>query len=298
MKRHILVIFSILAILGSTSLFYPLVISRECKFIPVSFDKFHLPLIDIELEGKIYPLVVDLGFKAQMDLEDGILQTVNKQSFGTSRSMDLKSNRYISPKYVIPTIKMGGVSFDEVIVKEKNEAFHRNTVIREQNANIPSKRRGTVGFSLLKRKNLLLDFPHARLAFIDKDNRQVGYPVEDMLKVPFEMTASGVIINIGTDMGEKKFLVDTGATMTALRSSECCPEKYHKDSCEQDCFVTSQFVIGGKNFGDMVVYPLDITPEMDKIDGFLGMTFLMDHVVYIDFREKMLYIGDEVRGPE
>ena len=115
-----------------------------------------------------------------------------------------------------------------------------------------------------------------------------------MLRVPFEMTSLGITLDIQTAQGEKKFLVDTGATITAIRSSQRYLEESQQDFRELKYLTTSQFIIGGKDFGPMALYLLDITPEMKEIDGILGMTFLNDHIVYIDFRKKMLYLSDRV----
>lgn len=50
------------------------------------------------------------------------------------------------------------------------------------------------------------------------------------------------------------------------------------------------FSIGGTNFGSKPLYFIDITEELDEIDGFLGMDFIKDHVIYIDFDHHILYI--------
>ena len=216
-------------------------------------------MIEMEIEGEAYPLIVDLGYFAQMTLDDEILQKVNKKPYGISQFKDFKNNHYESKNHLVPEIKIGNFSFIEVVVEEQNEAFEKNIVIRKSTKK-PSKRRGTIGRALLKRKNILLDFPHSRLALIDNDNHQIGYPIENMLKVPFEMTFSGVVLNIETDLGEKKFLVDTGTTGIVIRSSLCNAEECQKDFDELNYFTSSQFVIGGKNFGEMPLYLLDIRP--------------------------------------
>ena len=57
-------------------------------------------------------------------------------------------------------------------------------------------------------------------------------------------------------------------------------------------YTTSMFEIGSKNFGSMNLYLFDITPELHEIDGVLGMDFVKNHVIYIDYKDKVLYIGN------
>ena len=41
---------------------------------------------------------------------------------------------------------------------------------------------------------------------------------------------------------------------------------------------------------DLYIY--DLIPQFGEINGILDMNFLKDHVVYIDYKDKFIYIGD------
>ncbi len=291
MKKNGLIAFSIIVALTCIPLLYSFASSSKCKFMPVSFDQFRIPLIEMKIAGKRYPVIIDLGSSAQMSLDKEVLQEAYKKPYGMAQFRDFKGNCYESQNYLVPNIKIGDAAFFDVIVEEKNEEFNHNGIIRGRDEKVPSPRKGSIGRSLLKRRNLFLDFPRSRIAFIDNVNKQMDYPIEGMLKVPFKMTPLGVTLAIQTDIGEKNFVIDTGATTTWVRSSLYQEKEYQTSSCDLDYFSSSLFVIGGQEFGPIDLYLLDISPEWHEMDGLLGMSFCKHHPMYIDFREKMIYIG-------
>jgi hypothetical protein len=262
------------------------------EFIPVIFDGACRPLIEIEIEGDVYHLVIDLGSYVQMSIDKQILEKIKKKSYGVAKFGDFKGNHYVSQKYLIPEIKIGNTIFSEVIAKEENDDFKKTTILWESSESAPSRCNGKIGRALLKRTNiLLLDFPNSRVAFI-KNPRLLNaqnFP-EDFLAIPFEFTVSGIILKIHTDLGEKKFLLDSGLTINAIRANQCQNLECQNDKNGLGYFMSSQFVIGDKSFGKTRLYPLNITPDIENIDGILGMDFMRHHTFYIDFRKKILYI--------
>lgn len=294
MKKNRLTIFGIFFIFGCASFFYLFGVNSHCKFISVTFDSFRLPVIEMEIEGKPYPLVIDLGSSAQLSLDTEVLEKINKKKWCESYFLDYKGIHYKTPNYLLPSVKLGETLLYEVMSEERNENFFNNTIIissTEKSDNTPTEEKGTIGWPLLKRKNLLLDFPRSRIAIVDSA-KQIDHLLKDMLKVPFKITKSGVTITVETDIGEMRLVLDTGASFICIRSSQYDGDNRKKDSRGREYFSTSQFEIEGKNFGRESLYLLDITPKMKELDGCLGMDFLKYHTVYIDFRKNLLYISD------
>src|SRR5581483_9146652 len=273
MKKNRLIFFSLFIIFGCGSFLYWFSLQNHTKFIPTTFNDFGLPMVQVEVEGKSYRVVIDLGSKAQASFDQNILENINKNIYGKTQFRDFKDNRYESSNYLIQKIKLGDVLFNEVMVEERSEAFNKNTIISLPAENNFLKDQGSIGWTLLKRKNLLLDFPDSRLAIVDTI-KQTNYVLEEMLEVPFTLTSLGVTITVGTDVGEKRFLLDTGSSTTAIRSFPCAKEMYRKDAHGLEYFLSSQFSIMGNDFGNMPLHLLNITPEMKEIDGLIGMNFL------------------------
>jgi hypothetical protein len=280
------------------SLFSRFFFSQGNRFIPMKFDVSDVPLIEIEIEGSIYPVMLDLGSYTQVSLEQEILKKISKKPLGIAQFGDIKGNNYESQKYLIPEIKIGNSIFSEVIVKEENDDFKKNCVLWDYSDAIPLKRRGVIGRSLLKRQNILLDFPHSGMLFVENIDslKDVGFSIQDMLAVPFTMTSLGIILNIETDIGTKQFLLDSGFTISVIRASQCKNISFQKDRRGCDYFSTSQFIIEGNNFANMPLHLLDLPADMNEIDGILGMNFMRHHAIYFDFRNRILYIGENDVG--
>ncbi len=250
------------------------------------------PLIQMEIEGNIYPLSIDLGSYAQMSIDKEVLEKIKKKPYGLAKFNDFKGNNYVSPKYLIPEIRIGNTIFVEVIAAEENEDFKKNTVLWDNPESTSSRLGGKMGRALLKRNtSLLLDFPNSRVAFIENPRllKTVSFS-EDSLAIPFEYTSFGITLMVNTDLGVKRVFLDTGCTINAIRATQCQNLECQIDRNGLPYFMSSQFNIGNKSFGKIQLYPLDIAIGIDEFDGILGMDFMRHHTFYIDFQHKVLYI--------
>ena len=101
-----------------------------------------------------------------------------------------------------------------------------------------------------------------------------------------------MLVQVETDVGKLNLAVDTGATATLIKPSlvKNLPLKKDKHGCS--FCITSRFAFAERNFGQLDLYIYDLIPQFQEIDGFLGMDFLRNHVVYIDYKDKFIYIGD------
>jgi len=53
---------------------------------------------------------------------------------------------------------------------------------------------------------------------------------------------------------------------------------------------SSRLVLGGEDFGKKSLYLVDFTEKITEIDGCIGMDFLKQHVLYLDFKNNLAYI--------
>ncbi|MBU6446295.1 MAG: hypothetical protein KGQ49_02725, partial [Verrucomicrobia bacterium] len=108
-------------------------------------------------------------------------------------------------------------------------------------------------------------------------------------QTPMHMTSDGVVIEVDTDIGAKRFLLDTGSTISVIRNIDI-PEKiaFHN---AMPVYESSKFLIRGTDFGKQILYLLDISPDFKDSDGILGMNFFNEHAVFLDFTKNVVYIG-------
>lgn len=247
--------------------------SKYFEQIPVTFTKRNDPIIDVSLENEVYPMKLDLGRSFAFSFDSKILNKINKNKYGVSRWHDFRGNQYESPIYTVPEIRMGNLTFPNVLINQDSEEFHLNTTVVGDPLQVP----GVIGLSILQTYNLLLDFPHS-VIYASKDLgllQEANLFSNHFLPVPFTFHPDGIILNVETDNGVHRLMLDTGTTISVIRA----PHPSY----------TTKFNIMGHDFGARFVLSLDVTTQFD-IDGFLGMDFLCEYPIFIDYTNKMVFI--------
>ncbi len=267
--------------------------------IPVTRSKGNTPLALVDIQGKTYSLLFDLGSDQQLRLSKNILKNLEKSDFGTRRAEDGLGNLYDNPAYLLAHVNIGGLNVYNVVAGEISESWTVNTTFYSKSNNreeLIKDERGGIGRDLLYGKNVLLDAKND-LIFISNDCdklKAIGYDLSSLKKVPVEQGQMGAIFSVDTDIGVTRFSIDTGSTLTLVRTSFVQNIDIDKLDRHKNLpvFKNSKFEIGERDFGNIDLHFLNITPTIDDIDGLLGMDFLENHIVYIDNENSAVYIGD------
>jgi len=264
--------------------------------LPVQFTAGNTPCIEVIIENKKYPMVVDLGSKFQMSMRPNVLKKIYKRSSGTASWINIKGKRHQYPQYIISNIEIGSLMFKEITTVEK--PFKASYVLwsdpDESKLEKFIEPAGYLGKSLLEKMNLLFDLAQARMIVTNslKKLQKEGYDIKNFVKVPLEITDKSVLIQVKTEFGFVKLGLDTGATRSCLRAS-LLEEKTSETTYHGIATTTlNKVVIGGHDFGKLEPYILDIANEITStgIDGVLGMDFFREHIIYLDFSKKTAYI--------
>ena len=241
--------------------------------IPVTLDDRIDPIIDVLIQGSVYPLKLDLGSFISFSLREEILQNIHKTKYGTSKWYDFRGSQYESPTYTIPEIKIGNLTFAHVLAMQDSENFHANTAIGGSPLQLP----GVIGLPILEQYNLFLDFPHAAI-YASNDLlslQKADLFSQNFLTIPFILHQDGIILCVETDMATYRLVLDTGTTSTAIRAPHSA--------------LTARFCIMGHDFGKRSIKAIELNSEFD-FDGLLGMDFLREYPVFIDYSNKRLFI--------
>jgi hypothetical protein len=234
------------------------------------------PYAKVEIENDDYFLLVDLGTILPLSLQKSILERLNVHiPYRTAQYMDIFGNRYEMPTYILPQVKIENVVFHSTVVNEETY----------------TGRDGKIGRSLLSHFNLLLNFSNP--VILATDNffmlKLLGYDLDEFIKVPFSGVCSEIVFSIKMDSIEKRFMLDTGSCFSLIDASFFKDETFGREQFGIPIYSTSKFIIGGHDFGLTDLYLMDVVAK-DHFDGILGMDFLKRHIVYVDFKEKHLYI--------
>jgi hypothetical protein len=160
-----------------------------------------------------------------------------------------------------------------MVVRQIREDFHINTTLN----GTPAQPIGVIGLPVLEKYNLFLDFPHSTI-YASNDHlplQQTGILSQNLLVIPFILHPDGIILSIETDTGVCRLILDTGATHTMIRAP-------HSN-------LTTQFRIMGHDFGNRSIIPIELNSQFE-FDGCLGMDFLREHPLFIDYHNKLILL--------
>lgn len=252
----------------------------------MEYNDCNIPTTKIIIENKEYVVRIDLGSKKQLFLSKDNLSKLQKNELKEKfQWRDFKGNHYSTSDYILPKVKLGNFILKKMNVSEVSEECEKNTKI----ACNPELSNQLIGRPIFEKFKILLDFKNDRIIITDdfEELKKLGFDISSFLKVPCTMGRTGLILQVNTDLGKKRLSIDTGATRTLLRD----PKNIHlEQKYGIPCFYSEKFSIENVNFGPQDIFLLDVTPELTEIDGFLGMDFLKNHVMYIDFPNKVVYL--------
>lgn len=263
--------------------------------IPLAFTDAEIPVVVGSLTKRRYYFGIDTGSQFALSMPGWILKAEEKKPLNTLISFDAFGNRYKSQGYQIPKLQIGKNTFNNLVICGESNKYGETTKLwknRKYKSSRP-KYSGTIGTPLLEPKNPYFNFPKKYMAFIEEksDLEKLDIDLTFFLPIPFEKTAYGIIIEIETDLGKRKFSVDTGSTENYFRKSLIFGRKLRQDPIRKTLFFTptERFKIGNIDYGPEELCSLEIAKEF-PIDGMLGMAFLMKHEVFIDYTNGVLYL--------
>lgn len=255
----------------------------------IQLSSYSIPTTKIKIEDKNYLVKIDLGTKLSLVLTKKNLLELHKEKKGEVEWKNFRGISYVANSYILPKINLGKLALCNVLAHESSFKCRKVTYLSGNPKEYPQ----TLGRPLFEKYKLLLDCKNNRL-FISNDLKKLkknGYDIKRFIKVPCKMGRTGLILEADTDLGKKSLTLDTGSTFSALRNSPQIKSTGNK--LDLPLFSSQKFAIGGKDYKALDFLLLDITPELNELDGILGMDFIKKHVMYIDFPNRVVYIGKD-----
>lgn len=280
MKKKIKIALYTLILSGLTAfILYQAQNNRDCTFIGLrrlSGTNFYF--LDSKVGNHSCLLELDLGGNYEFWLSKKMIQSAPFKKVGSAKYTYEENREIEEPLYQIPEMTIGNLKIKHAIARQDEHDFSPELPASETNI---SYRIGKMGSKILDHTNLLLDIPR-RCLYFTKSTRPLkakGYDLGHWLVVPFEKAKSGVKIEVETDLGYKSFILFTASTHVILKPSVM----------DQEMVNSQKFVINGVNFGPVELVSYDI-PNACPADGLIGLSFLQNRAVYIDYSHRRLYI--------
>lgn len=263
--------------------------------LPIKIDTSGLPCIDVHIEDKTYPILIDSGSFIEFELHSNLLNSIRKIPFGSEQWINFQGINFDCPRYILPTIKIGSSVFKNIKVTALPQEQKDHSLIwkNHNHSNDTFTFVGSLGRSFFNKKCMLLDVAQSKLILSNhpKHFEQQGYNLKKFINVSTIQSSFGFLLKIDTDIGIKKFLLDTGCTYTILNESYY-PQSITKEITRHGMktYTTRLFALEGIDFGHQELHFQNISEKFNDLDGALGMDFIKKHVIYIDFIHNQLYI--------
>ncbi len=231
-----------------------------------------MPTATIGIGGKPLRLFIDLGGHGALALTQNELMQVPVSYLTESiRSTNASGEIRESRRFVAPDVVLGGVSFGDL---EGSEFIFPPTAA-------PPDRNGYIGFALLSRFLVVLDYAHQALRLYPSGSaeaflRECGpetFVIDIVDGVPQSV--------VKTNSGRLVFSWDTGSTRSVIRPSAVGRVASNtQDARGFQSHMIESFVLGAKQFGPQAFVLIDY-PGL-AVDGVLGTDFFASHVVCLD----------------
>lgn len=275
--------------------------SDSCTRIPLySFPCTDSPILKADIDGKRYALQIDTGANTAFKLQKRVLDQIhNKEPKGMSNGSDIKGNQYEEPQFLLPEVKFEDLKAEGALAEEESvffrthgskiwpppEAYDRRT--RKQLNDID----GRIGNDVFRAFSTCYFDISRSVLFVAKgiENIQRNCSLEGFIEVPIEISKGWTIISAETELGTKKFLLDTGASVSVFRKSVI--DTIHAEELHDGIWeFNTTLSFGGCDFGKKKFWVFQFPEKISEFDGVLGMDFLKEHAICLDFQNNKAFI--------
>jgi hypothetical protein len=151
-----------------------------------------------------------------------------------------------------------------------------------------NRKNGIIGCGFFKDLQIVLDHKRQRIfvATTETAFNQVGYDVNSWPLLTHTKTDEGFVVNAELDGKLFRLMLDTGSSHTVIRSSILNPTDLHETP---KLLPIKYFKVADKDSiaFDIVSFNFE---QPDTVDGFLGIDFLAQQVLFIDFKNNIIRI--------
>jgi len=265
--------------------------SCERLILPIKFDSYGLPTVDLMLNGSSHPALLDLGSLDAIHLPIAdIKKTPNVTYTGnTVKSSNVAGDIFESNEFVVSSLKLGCMVFDDITGLELEPW---GASIGQDKINDDTQQ-SVIGLGFFTGKKISINYQN-KMLIVENSMTKKTPSDHKYSELAYKTSKEGISIKVSSDNADYQMILDTGASSSIFSASKVSP----KDSlmtCNYDLgpnmkcqLFNSPLKIAGVDFtSNILLYPID---QRFKLDGLLGTDFFKRFVVNIDFLNKTLSI--------
>ena len=267
---------------------------KKPYFVPVRIvggTSSNVPYVEVGIEGREYFFTIDLGFFGQGAIDSPCLSEIQNKVFKkTATFWGFLGNKYQSKVYAIPELAVGRMKFSSVLLDESSLAFQADATAIPLDKCSAAITAGTLGSLLFKETCLCLDLHASKMAFCDSFEtfKRELKPHNPFSKIPFSFKNGWIEFDINVAQKTLHCILDSGATLNHINTPN--PDKVPIPEFVKGKQPFDNVQIGGMDFGPIVFSHLPINFPV-RIDAIIGVEFILDHVIFIDFIKQEIYFS-------
>lgn len=251
------------------------------------------PSMVITIADRKLPIVVDTGAqKYQIALTSEALKNIPVKFTGNKICSTANTGKFCGDEFIIPEVHLGSFVVKNVTGVKMTKWWGGNDASFKATE---ASRNGLIGYPLLSKFNVLLDYPNAKLILIKPHAKPQHYSVDQWITIPFQ----GHLLT-KPNFNHKPITLswDTGALPSVIKASyvdkiskKPCPTAapYAKENCssvQPNSFSTTE----GKQLPGIWFMVVDNLPPITPFDGLVGTNFFANNPVYFDFDQKLIFV--------
>lgn len=266
--------------------------------LPLEFNTgnpapYGMPSTAIEIEGKSIPILFDTGAKnTELALTQHALKNIHAKFTGKIQCFNAFDGKHCQKEFIIPEVKLG-----DFIVKNVKGILIKNLWDSQHNNNFQeteASRDGVMGYALLSKFNILLDYPQAKTILTKPHHQPEQYNLTNWHAIPF---TDHVQTKLNLDGRILNFTWDTGAIPSKVNRKlaqkfpqiNCPKNNPYKDDSET-CLRVETSLITENNGSFKTWFSVEDFPATAPFDGLIGSNFYAENRVYFDFDNHKIYI--------
>lgn len=264
--------------------------------IPLRFDTgnpapFGEPSTVITIQGKRMPILLDTGAEQSgLSLSPHALNHLKVKFTGKHKCFKAFDGKYCEKTFIIPEIKVGSFVVKNVKGITMSKPWGGNA---EDFKETEASRNGVLGFSLLSKFNLLLDYPSSKAILIKRGEKPTDYDINKWIAIPF---TGHLTTHLYLNGQLRTFSWDSGAVPSVIRKSATdkitpCPDDapYSKKNCLS---VESKQLSTEENVSlPNTYFKITNVPSYAPFDGLIGSNFYSENLVYFDFDKRLIFVN-------
>ena len=91
--------------------------------VAIELNDSGLPCANMMIQGRSYPIMIDVGFRLPLALYEEVLEPMEKKPYGTESWKNFRARQFHAKTYLIPMVEVGSLVLKKTEVVAKSSRW-------------------------------------------------------------------------------------------------------------------------------------------------------------------------------